>query len=306
MHRHVVTADVSTTARECARLIAKERIGCLVVLEKGKPTGMITERNFVHLVKRGRCNPDRIKASDIMSSPLISISPNADFAEAMQMFNTKGIKRIPVISRGKVTGLLSLRDMIEYSNIALTTLDEKHEKLKSQTSLDPLTGVLNKRAVTSAVRKEFERVSRYGGRSTLLFVDIDHFKKVNDRHTHLAGDAVLKQLGKLLNDVCREIDVIGRFGGEEFIIIAPNRKKYHAVRFGERLRKEVEDHTFSYRDTKIRLTVSIGISSLFVGRGYTIALERADKAVYHAKKKGRNRIGLWRDGKLALNRDIQK
>ena len=238
-----------------------------------------------------------------MSSPLISISPSADFAEAMQVFNTKGIKRIPVIRRGKAIGLLSLRDMIEYSNIALTTLDEKHERLKSQSSIDPLTGALNKRAVTASIRREFERVSRYGGRSSLLFVDIDHFKKVNDRHTHMAGDAVLKQLGKLLTEVCREIDVIGRFGGEEFVIIAPNRKKYHAVKFGERLRKAVEDHAFSYRGKKIRLTVSIGIASLFVGRGYSIALERADKAVYHAKRKGRNRIGLWREGKLAIASD---
>lgn len=302
MHRHVVTTDVSTSARECARLIASERIGCVVVEERGKPLGMITERSFVHLVAEGKDGLDRVRAKDFMSSPLIALGPGADFAEAMRVFNTKNIKRIPVVSHGKVIGLLSLKDMVAYSNLALTTLDKRHEELKSQSATDALTGVLSKRAVTAAVRREFERVNRYGGRSSVLFIDIDHFKAVNDRYSHLGGDAVLKQMGKLLKGVCREIDTIGRFGGEEFVIIAPNRKKYHAVKFGGRLRRAVEEHVFRYGKTEIRITASIGIASLFEGRDVEAALERADKALYHAKESGRNRIGLWRVGKLAIAR----
>jgi diguanylate cyclase (GGDEF)-like protein len=114
---------------------------------------------------------------------------------------------------------------------------------------------------------------------------------------------VLRTLGGLFKKVCRQVDTVGRFGGEEFVILAPNRKKYHAVIFGERVRQAVEAHRFVYKKTAIKLTVSVGIASLFEGRGIEDALARADKALYYAKQMGRNRIGLWRDGKLAIATD---
>ncbi len=303
MHRHVVTVDVATSARKCAEHIARERVGCLIVVDKNQPVGIVTERSFVQLVKRGNRDPGKIKTADFMASPLITITPQANFSEAMRVFNEKGIKRLPVVKKNRIVGLLTLTNMIGYSHLALTDLVEKHEKLKNDATIDALTGVANKKAIIGSLHKEYERIRRYGGRSSVLFIDIDHFKDINDRYSHLAGDAVLKELGNLLDNVCRQIDRIGRFGGEEFIVIAPNRKKYHAVRFGERLRKIIEDHTFPYQDTRIRLTVSIGIASLFAGRDYGYALERADKALYHAKNMGRNRIGLWRTGQLAIAED---
>lgn len=300
MHRHVLTTDVSTTAKECAKLLAQNRVGCLIIVKHNSPVGIITERSFVDLVKKGGFSPNKVIAADFMSSPLITLRSSAHFADAMQLFNTKGIKRVPVVKRGKIVGLLSLTDMIEYSNVALAKLTATNRKLKSQATIDPLTGVLNKAAITRTLQREYERIRRYGGRSSILFIDIDHFKKVNDTHSHLVGDKVLKQLGDILRKTCREIDVIGRFGGEEFIVVAPNRKKYHAISFGERLRKAVETHTFRCNKLRLKLTVSIGIASLFVGRDYTIALERADKALYFAKESGRNRLGLFRDGQLAI------
>lgn len=303
MHRHVVTTDVSTSARECARRIAGEHIGCIIALRNNRPTGIVTERSFVDLVKKGSFNPDRITAEDIMSSPLVTIGSEANFAGAMEVFNKQGIKRLPVIKRGRIIGLLSLKDMIEFSNLMLANLEEKHQTLKKKASLDALTGLYNKHAITLAIQKEYERIQRYGGRSSILFVDIDHFKKVNDTHTHLAGDEVLRSLGTLLQKVCRQVDTVGRFGGEEFVILAPNRKKYHAVIFGERVRQAVEAYRFSYKKIALKITVSVGIASLFEGRGTDDALERADKALYYAKQMGRNRIGLWRDGKLAIATD---
>jgi diguanylate cyclase (GGDEF)-like protein len=305
MHRHVVTADCSTSARKCAELIAAERIGCLIIVKNGKPVGIVTERSFVHLLKRGDIKPDRIKAEDFMSSPLIAISESALFSDAISVFNSKGIKRLPVLRRGKVIGLISLKDMIEFSNLALSNLEKKHHRLEKTASFDELTGIYNKAAMQKFLVNEYERIERYGGRSSILFIDIDHFKNVNDTYSHLAGDAVLKEIGTILKSECRHIDTVGRFGGEEFLVVAPNRKKYHAVMFGERLRKTIEKHIFKYNKTIIRCTVSIGIASLFEGRGYNHALERADKALYHAKNMGRNRIGLWRDGKLVVANESQ-
>lgn len=303
MHRHVATTDAATSARECARRIAGEHIGCIIVVQNGKPAGIVTERSFVDLVLKGTSNPDAMTAADIMSSPLVTIRPEAGFALAMEVFNKRGIKRLPVIKRGRIVGLLSLKDMIEFSNLMLANLEEKHRTLKKKASLDALTGLYNKSAITGAIQKEYERIQRYGGRSSIIFVDIDHFKKVNDTYTHLAGDEVLRTLGALLQKVCRQVDTTGRFGGEEFVILAPNRKKYHAVIFGERVRRAVEEHRFAYKKTAMNITVSVGIASLFEGRGVDDALERADKALYFAKQMGRNRVGLWRDGKLAIATD---
>lgn len=304
MHRHVVTADVSATARECARSIAGGHVGCLIVTGNGKPCGIITERSFVHLVNSGRIDPDRVLASDFMSSPLITIPPSASFDQAIERFNRKGIKRLPVIKNGRVVGLLTLKDMIEYSQLSLARLAEKHRVLKNLSTIDPLTGALNKAAISEVIEKEYERLRRYGGRSSLLFVDIDHFKHVNDSYSHLVGDTVLSELGKLLKQVCRQIDTVGRFGGEEFVIVAPNRKKYHAVIFGERLRMAVQNHVFDAANSRIRITVSMGIASLFEGRNSAVALDRADKALYHAKHMGRNRVGLWRDGRLSIAAEL--
>jgi len=300
MHRHVITVTTDTSARKCAEKIARERIGCLIVIKKQKPVGIITERSFVSLFRKGTVDPDKTRASDFMASPLITIPPDIDFSEAVAVFNKKGIKRLPVVDGARVIGLLTHKNMIEYSHLALSNLAAENQKLQKDSAVDALTGVYNKETIIRYIRGEYERIQQYGGRSSILFIDIDHFKKINDTYSHLAGDGVLKELGKLLNNGCREIDIIGRFGGEEFIVITPNRKKYHAVRFAERLRKAIEEHTFKYKGTGIRFTVSIGIASLFEGRDYKIALERADKALYHAKDSGRNRIGLWREGKLAI------
>ena len=96
MHRHVVTTDAATSARECARRIANEHIGCIIVVRNDRPAGIVTERSFVDLVKKGMVNPDAITAADIMSSPLITLRSEADFAGAMEVFNKRGIKRLPV------------------------------------------------------------------------------------------------------------------------------------------------------------------------------------------------------------------
>lgn len=300
MHRHVLTVDVNTSVKKCAQKIIKKRVGCLIVSKHSKPVGIITERDFVILVNKSDYDSNKLTAQDIMSSNLISIEPDATFSEAMKQFNKKRFKRMPVILNNKLKGLLTLKNMIIFSNISLAKKALEHDVLKIKASIDELTNVSNKGTITNAIKDEYESIQRYGGRTSILFIDIDHFKKVNDSYSHLAGDAVLRDLGKLLKKVCRKIDSIGRFGGEEFVIIAPNRKKYHAIQFAERLRRTIESHKFFYEEEKIAITVSIGIASLFQGRDYNYALGRADKALYHAKNHGRNRIGLWRNGRLSI------
>ncbi len=306
MHRHIQTIDVSATSIECAELIAQERIGCLIVVNKGKPAGIITERSFVELVQKKHENIKNVLASDFMSKPLITINASANFSKAIEIFNKKEIKRIPVIENEKVIGLLTLKNMIEFSNLVLSKMDEEYKILEDKFKTDELTKVYTKSTITKIIQNENNRIGKYGGRSSILFIDIDHFKKINDKYSHLAGDMILKRIGRILKSVSKEIDSVGRFGGEEFIIMTPNRKKYNAVKFGEKLRKRIEKSTFTYNKEKIKITISIGIASIFGSKNYNVAIKRADKALYYAKNMGRNKIALWRNGKIVIALEDKK
>ncbi|MFD1020940.1 GGDEF domain-containing protein [Thalassobacillus hwangdonensis] len=155
-----------------------------------------------------------------------------------------------------LTGLNNVRQFDYYLNIFTTRFKEKHESL------------------------------------SILVIDIDHFKKVNDTYGHDAGDEVLKQLGAILNETSRDMDIVSRNGGEEFSILLPNCRLTQATAVGERIRKRVENNTFVLPDNQpLHITVSIGASSL-TKQDVVIKdfLKRADVALYEAKESGRNKL----------------
>lgn len=302
MLRSVVTAEKETTLCQCAALISRERIGCLIITDGGAPAGILTERDFVLLIAKGKVDPHKITAAEFMTSPLISISPDITFEQAVRIFNEKQIKRLPVVQADRVVGLLSLRNMMEFSRQVMMDLEKKRRQLQSESETDGLTAVYNKKTITGFIEKEYERVSRYGGYSTLLFIDIDHFKKVNDTWSHSAGDVVLKELCRVIRNNSRQMDILGRFGGEEFVIISPNFKSHHAKSYAERIRKIVAEYSFFYREASIPITISIGMADIFSGDSYMAAIEKADKALYHAKNSGRNCTAFWQnDGPVVVS-----
>jgi len=300
MHERVITVDIHDTARRCAEKMTEERIGCIIVVEKGAPAGIITERGFADLVKQGNFDGDIIEARHFMTQPLITIERSARYDDALELFNKENVKRVPVVENGEIIGLLTLKNMVEYSRLTIDTLDEENQFLKQEVHRDPLTGLLNRSALTELLEKECTRLKLLGGSSSILFLDIDHFKYINDTYSHMAGDAVLKEMSDVLRNFCREYDHIGRFGGEEFVLVVRNQKKQHALQFAERLREVIESHPFVFKKHSISVTVSIGVSALFSGREYATALERADKAMYYAKSNGRNRVGFYSGAKIKL------
>jgi two-component system cell cycle response regulator len=140
-----------------------------------------------------------------------------------------------------------------------------------------------------------ERVRRYNTALTLLLIDVDHFKNINDTHGHLAGDDVLVELAAMLQRVVRAVDMVSRYGGEEFVIVLPETGSSGAEAFAERLRELIEAHSFTpTRGGPIRITTSIGVSS-FPGFGVESVddlLAAADQALYRAKADGRNRVRI--------------
>ena len=158
---------------------------------------------------------------------------------------------------------------------------------------DPLTGLYNRRHFEDILRSEVDRIRRYGGHCALAMIDLDFFKNYNDTLGHLAGDALLRELGALLRGQMRTTDVLARYGGEEFALVMVNTAKDEAQTVMERLRTLVEEYPFRGGSIQPfgRLTVSVGIASCPQdGVGYEELIHKADGALYAAKRMGRNQI----------------
>ena len=170
-----------------------------------------------------------------------------------------------------------------------------NRRLEELAHTDPLTKTLNRRALGERLAAEMERVRRYSTTMSLLLIDLDHFKQINDTHGHLAGDDVLIEVAAVLQRVVRAVDVVARYGGEEFVVVLPETAGAGAEAFAERLRELIESQAFvASRGRAIRLTTSIGVSSFpdFGVESVEDLLTKADQALYRAKSEGRNRVRI--------------
>jgi diguanylate cyclase (GGDEF)-like protein len=172
--------------------------------------------------------------------------------------------------------------------------------LESENITDPLMGIYNRRHLERRLEEEFARARRYGFPLSLLLLDIDHFKKVNDRYGHAAGDLVLKGVGALLKESLRAVDVPARYGGEEAVVLLPHTRDAEAAILAERIRGKIGSHPFPAGDLPfpgdaVRCTVSIGIAGMTPECKEAAQLLRmADTAMYRAKQEGRNRTVVFR------------
>jgi diguanylate cyclase len=163
---------------------------------------------------------------------------------------------------------------------------------RRQAQLDPLTGIHNRLAFDERINSEIQRSKRYEEPFSLLVVDIDLFKKINDSFGHLAGDKVLKALAKRLEKNVRDVDLVARYGGEEFVILLPNTTLAAAHLVAEKTRAIVERAGFHHDGQPVAVTVSGGISQFRHEDDAASLFKRADDALYAAKKAGRNRIHI--------------
>ncbi len=168
-------------------------------------------------------------------------------------------------------------------------------ELEQLNTKDGLTGLKNRTFFDESLATERKRSSRDHIPVTLLLIDIDHFKKVNDTYGHLAGDECLRQISQLLTHMAqRETDIVSRFGGEEFAIILPGISAMQSLVVAEQTRKEVEQLTVTTQDAELNVTVSIGISNITIGANTSNEdiIDSADTALYAAKKNGRNQVQI--------------
>jgi diguanylate cyclase (GGDEF)-like protein len=182
----------------------------------------------------------------------------------------------------------------------------KNRVLSEVSARDALTGLYNRWFVMEKIESEINRSLRSGSALTLMMLDIDNFKKINDTYGHTAGDHVLQSVGKVLKDSCRVYDVPGRYGGEEFCLILPDTKVGSTPTVAERIRGKLEETAMDVGESSLVVTASIGIAGLEAGEGDTVLspsalIDRADRALYAAKSRGRNRVEMW-DATLADSR----
>ena len=172
-----------------------------------------------------------------------------------------------------------------------------HEKLvedyQALASHDELTGLYNRRRLTEAAEQEVQRAQRYERDISLILIDIDSFKAINDTYGHQAGDKVIKDIAEVIRQNFRETDLYGRYGGEEFIVLLPETQLPDAAALSERMRGVLIQRAVTFENKKITYTASFGVTHGQPGMPLDQLVGQADKALYHAKHSGRNRVELF-------------
>ena len=241
----------------------------------------------------------------ILEIPVVVISRFGDEMTATRVIQAGAVDYLPNEFMTRESLSRSVGNALEMGRLN-KELKVVRERLTEMATMDDLTGLYNRRYAMEALEGEMKRAKRYPAPLALCMIDLDHFKNVNDRYGHAAGDAVLTDVGKLLNDSARQTDIACRYGGEEFVLILPNTDAEGAMVFCERLREEVARHVFKWDarspksevrslksdEASIQITISIGVAQYdnALDKVPTHLVERADKALYRAKEGGRNRV----------------
>src|SRR6185437_5988191 len=252
---------------------------------------MMPVMDGIEVARRVKGNPNLPFIPIIMQTALDATENKVEGLEAgADDYITKPIDFAELKARLK--SMLRIKRLQEELEERERQLLEANERLRHMSQTDVLTGLDNRRFLEERIEEMFEHAKRLNEPFACVMCDLDRFKSVNDTYGHQAGDAVLKQLARILRHEVREIDRAGRFGGEEFMLLLPGTVLDAAVTFAERVRKQIEAHTFTFDGTSVRRTASFGVSAWPHPRipNCDVLVRAADDAMYVAKETGRNRV----------------
>lgn len=277
--------DAKSASTPCLLIIAGQHIGKLYPLDR---------KNKISV---GRSSDCEIWIEDnTISRRHFEIDPTENGFMITDLKSTNGT----YVNHTRIeTAQMRPGDKIQISRDTIIQFDlfDEDQKLSEQKRYemgvkDPFTGAFNKSYFLQRINDEFSFSYRQDIPLSLILFDIDHFKLINDTHGHLAGDQILQEISQLVFDSIRRDDVFCRYGGEEFVIIMRNTPCQAAVNLAERLRIKIEGHPFQYESTKIRVTISAGVSTLVNKnfRDYVAMIADADNYLYKSKGNGRNQI----------------
>jgi two-component system cell cycle response regulator len=331
---HEVTGDVSADeiyhilARRVARALSLSR--CSVILAKAGDTVGVVATAFDSPALRNK-EIDLTMYPEIRSAleqgiPVLveDLQTNSLYADVRGTWEEQGVAvpvrsviALPFSLNRQQAGVFFLRRMqneppltkedVEFADAVIKaavmaiqraqvieTARSENARLEVLAHTDPLTQVVNRRALFTRLGGELERAKRYESVMSILMLDIDHFKDVNDTHGHLVGDDVLREVAGLLQSTVRAVDIVARYGGEEFVIVLPETPLPGAVTFAERIRALIEVHPFCQTQGPFSITASVGVAA-FPSEGVESIEDlfaRADDALYRAKAEGRNAVAV--------------
>jgi diguanylate cyclase len=186
--------------------------------------------------------------------------------------------------------ILAARKDVEEAETRIHNLEAKLEQMSELVREDQLTGSLNRRGLDDVFEREIARADRNGSPLCIAMLDLDDFKKINDKYGHAAGDEALIHLVRVIKDTLRTMDIIARFGGEEFLVVLPDTQMEEAVQTITRVQRELTKQIFMHNHTRLLMTFSAGVAMRAEKEDQLAMIKRADTALYHAKKAGKNRV----------------
>lgn len=270
-----------------------------LVVENMKPIGILTTKDIVQLIKQK--NDLELAVSEYMSTPVDTIHKNSSIKEALEFVKKKHYKRVIVVDdEGNLSGIITQKELISLTYTRWATLmkeyqeelseinhilEHKNKKYITMASTDPLTGLYNRYKFSELYLSAYTTMTQRDNNMSIILLDIDFFKQVNDLHGHNMGDKVLIQVSQILLKTLRSIDIVCRWGGEEFIVLLPTASLENASVLAEKLRTNIEELEI---EGVGKITASFGVSKVVESDDMKDAVDRADKALYLAKNSGRN------------------
>lgn len=278
-------------------------INKIVSLNQNSPSPMVMAIRSKELILTGDINTHK--------KPIIKKSQRV-FAGN---YKTNNCVIVPLICQNGVVGVLNLSDKIDADSftcgdIALIELFSQlvgasigniklFEKTQLQATTDGLTGFVNHKTFYDILEKELWRSRRYGGQISMIMIDIDNLKKINDTYGHRAGDKVIKTISRKIKECVRQIDITARYGGDEFAVILPNTSLGDAIVVAERMVNAVSNSPVSWKKEQIPLSVSIGLGEYDAETTPEDITSYSDEALYTAKQAGKNTIRIFEPSKKA-------
>lgn len=296
--RPLVTVSPDTLM-ESVLFHLKDEEDALLVVEEGLPVGILTTRDAIQMIEQGKSHHSAVSA--YMSTPVETVTSDTSIRDVINHLRDRKFKRAVVVDdAGHLLGLVTQKDLAGFAyshwvemmrahanelNEMVGMLEEKARRMEYAALSDPLTGVGNRRHLNQVLEGEIGRFYRYKTTAfSLMLIDIDYFKKINDEQGHLKGDEALIGMCRRIQPTLRDSDLLARWGGDEFAVLMPVTDIKAAAGVAERVMQLMA----AAGEGEIALTGSIGIAEYRQGESLEELVRRADAAVYHAKQDGRN------------------
>ncbi len=322
--RQVNCLDIEKIANVCVhkiRQLVGARFASLYILDEKNGILHLQKYNHPYLLNKIVSlsqNPPSPMVMTVLSKELIMIG-NIDTHKTprikksqrkhMENYKTKNCAIVPLICHDRVVGVLNIADKMSGDNftsgdVALLKLFSQlvgssignikmFEKIQYQATTDGLTGLANHKTFYGVLEKELWRARRYGGKVTLIMVDIDNLKKINDTYGHRVGDQVIKCVSKRIKECIRQTDTPARYGGDEFAVVLPNTSVSDALVVGERMVNMVAASPIVWRGERIVPSISVGLGEYDANTNPEDVTSRSDQALYVAKQAGKNTVRVY-------------